>query len=151
MPTFFITDKVALLERIMFFLVLIQWFWSTLIVWKFLGLGPNFHIWAFGAQTHKNRHNLSLQHDWNVIEGSLEAYWRGNLKTSIIFKKCKKLWVWGFSYTFNEIFPNSTNFTLFSPKREIFDFSTYNIFYIIYLLLFLLLQDFLKKIVYFSI
>ena len=34
------------------------------------GLGPNFYILAFGAQNTKIlRHNLSLQHDLNFIEG----------------------------------------------------------------------------------
>ena len=41
---------------------------------KIWGSGAEFSYLGIWGPKHKNRHNLNLQHDWNVIEGSLKAY-----------------------------------------------------------------------------
>ena len=60
---------------------------------KNLGVWAEFPYLGIWGPKLQNRHNLSLQHDWNVIEGSLEAYWWYNSEISTILKKIQKTYL----------------------------------------------------------
>ena len=74
---------------------------------KFEYLGPNFHIWAFGAQNSKigiiwvcNVIGMSLRTRWKHIDGRI-------LKHRSFSKKCKNLGIWGRISIFGHLGPKT--------------------------------------------
>ena len=76
---------------------------KNMIFLKIWRSGARFPYLGFWSRKHENRHDTSLQIDWKVFDGSLEAYRWYHFKTIINFKNFKKCGglglnchIWGF-------------------------------------------------------
>ena len=83
---------------------------------------------------------------WNLFSFAFLSYTRFFWRTLSIFH-LNLIVIW-FSYMFKELFQNSANFILFWAKKG--DFWFFDLYEIYLFLLFCLIQNFLKNVVYFS-